>query len=78
MLAAQKERLENLVKAGLLAQEQLETRLRLMEQRQQSPRSDVDAVHQQWLQSYLHDFTVNKILKLEISHLSHGLIRNRH
>lgn len=34
MLAAQKERLENLVKAGLLTQEQLETRLRLMEQRQ--------------------------------------------
>lgn len=52
MLAAQKQRPENLVKAGLLTQEQL--------------------------QSYLHDFTVNKILKLEISHLSHGLIRNRH
>jgi len=103
MLAAKKIHLENLVKAGALTQDQLETRVPLMEQHYADCQGncygiggdiffgeaklcstnslldrDVDAVHQQWLQSYLHDFTVNKILKLEISHLSHGLIRNRH
>jgi len=33
MLSAEKKRLENLIKAGILTQEQLETRIRLMEQR---------------------------------------------